>query len=160
MSIVTQEQIDHINRQIPQNYLFDGFWINSFDNGVLDISASFNLVYYRDIKIEFTGVTFFNLPESWRDTDIATETLLRLGHQRSFASSFREIDLTNKSLIDIYLNMPVANNEKELYGFSIVCDDVSLASFTAGNGAYDKRYKDPLVGKVNYPIIHNRVPHL
>jgi hypothetical protein len=158
--VLTQEQIDNINQQIPKNYLWDGFWINDFAHGVLDISASFDRIYYRNLKLAFTGVTFFNLPESWRDTDIATENFLRLGHQRSFTSSFREIDLTDKTLIDIYLYMPVAGGEKELYGFSIVCDTVTITRFDKGDGAYNKTYTDPLEGKMNYPIIHNRVPHL
>lgn len=157
---ITKDQIDNINRQIPKNYLWDGFWINDFANGVLDISASFNLIYYRDLKLEFTGVTFFNLPASWRDNDIATDNFLRSGHQKSFTNTFREIDLSNKSLLDIYLNMPVENNEKELYGFSIVCDTVSITLFKSGDGSYDKRYQDPLAGKMEYPVIHNRVPHL
>lgn len=157
---ITQDQINSINRQISKNLLMDGFWINEYSNGVLDISASFDLIYYRDIKIEFTGVTFFNLPESWRDNDIATADFLLKGHQKSFISTFREIDITNKSLIDIYLNMPKENNEKELYGFSIVCENVTLTKYTAGDGEYYKRYTDPLAGKKNYPIIENRVPYL
>lgn len=155
---ITEDLLISINNKIPNN-LLDGFWINDFENGVLDISASFNRIYYRNISIEFTGVTFFNLPESWQDSDVATASFLKLGHQKSFESTFSEIDISNKLLIDVYLNMPVANNEKELYGFSIVCDDVAITNFTADNGFYDKRYKDPLVGKMKYPIIQNRVPY-
>ncbi|SFC76017.1 hypothetical protein SAMN05421780_109113 [Flexibacter flexilis DSM 6793] len=63
--------LDEINQKNPQNYLWDGFWIDSFKRKTLNISASFDRIYYRDIMIVYKGVTFFNLPSQWRDYELA-----------------------------------------------------------------------------------------
>lgn len=156
---LSYRMLQRINERIKIANIPDGFWINEFSDGILDISASFNALKYRNFKIEFTGVTFFNLPASWRTTDIASNEFLIVGHEKSFRNTFREINLNYKLLFDIYLNMPVSIDNTELYGFSIVCDTVDFYDYELGE-FYHKTYTDPLGNTIQYPIIKNRVPYL
>jgi hypothetical protein len=154
---ISEQTLYDINALIPQNYLWDGFWIDSFEDGELNISASFDKIYYRDIYIEFTGVTFFNIPAEWRDTDIATAHLMYKGDTSFFEYEHPEIVLTNKNLIDIYLYIPQSPTTKKRVTFNIVCDSIKVVKCDVGNSRYWGAYTDPLKGKEAYPIMSNRV---
>jgi hypothetical protein len=57
---ITPEQVELLNAKIPHNYLWDGFWIDSYKRKTLNISAAFDKIYSRDFMIVYKGVTFFN----------------------------------------------------------------------------------------------------
>src|SRR5687768_13475759 len=73
-----ERRLKEVNDLIPVHSMWDGFWVHQFDKDELTISCSFDRLYYREYDVFFKGVTFFNLPKSWLDSDIYDDELFRL----------------------------------------------------------------------------------
>lgn len=150
--------LDELNQKIPQNYLWDGFWIDSFKRKTLNVSASFDRIYYRDIMIVYKGVTFFNLPSQWRDT-AAQQPWMRMADVQAFAQRFPTESTTHKHVIEWRLFGTSVVQEVER--FYIVCDKVFVFRCQDKERDYDLAYTDPLPDE-NYiqNRFSNRVPLL
>lgn len=136
-----ESRIEALNQKIPHNYLWDGFWIDSFKRKVLNVSASFDKMYYRDIMIVYKGVTFFNLPEWWRDTWIKLP-FMRLADRTTFAEQFPNENIDNKHIIEWQIGG--WNSEERIDSYYIVCDKVFVFVCKDQERRYDMDYKDPL----------------
>jgi hypothetical protein len=153
------DTIATINELIPVHSMWDGFWINDFDDNTLIISCSFNRLYYRDFDITFQGVTFFNIPHEWRDTDVPGDHLLREASASEFSPLFPEIDYDSKLIVAINLYFRPWQQEPVLHTFYIVCDSVSALQCVPGNSSPGAYYKDPLEEEA-FPCKKNRIPFL
>jgi len=167
------ETIGRINRELPIHNMWDGFWVHSWYNGDLVISCSFDRLLYRNYDITFRGVTFFNLPARWDDTEIGDE-LLRPA-QSNFEWDFEDFVIDEGKFvfgIDMYIARyrevvtEVDGTEKKemqkyhtLYTFYIVADDVVMEKCLQGNTDPWPDYKEPLKFD-HYPCMENRVPHM
>lgn len=151
-------KIDELNQKIPQNYLWDGFWIDSFKRKTLNVSASFDRIYYRDIMIVYKGVTFFNLPSQWRDT-AAQQPWMRITDKQDFAQQFPTENTENKHIIEWQLYG--TNAVQAIERFFVVCDKVFVFHCKGQERNYDLAYTDPLPHE-NYTQTRftNRVPLL
>lgn len=142
--MITQQQLNELNNKIPKNYLWDGFWIDSFKKNVLNISASFDKMYYRDFMIIYKGVSFFNLPLDWRDTDVHEE-FMYLADVKDFAQKFPNEAIDNKTIIEWKFS--------NLYGptiiesYYIVCSKIFVFKCNDAERNYDMSYKEPLSNK-------------
>ena len=92
-----------VNGLIPVHSTWDEFRINDFTDNPLILSCSFDRMYYRDFDITFRGVTFFNIPYEWRDTDVSGDHLLREVSISEFSSLYPEVDCHNKLIVAISL---------------------------------------------------------
>ena len=156
--MISQNELDMLNAKIPKGYLWDGFWIDSFKRKVLNVSASFDKIYYRDFMIVYKGVTFFNLPQSWKDTEVRGE-FMYLETASVFAAKFPEENIDNKSIIEWKLSNiydPVI-----MESYYIVCDKVFVFKCTEAESKYSMEYDEPLSNKeyANKKFC-NRVPLL
>jgi hypothetical protein len=148
-----------VNELIPVHSMWDGFWINDFSDNTLIISCSFNRLYYRDFDITFHGVSFFNIPYEWRDTDVPGEHLFREATISEFSPLFPEIDCHSKLIIAINLYFRPWQQEPVHHTFYIVCDSVSAMQCVPGHSCPGANYIEPLEEEP-FPSKKNRVPFL
>lgn len=150
--------LDVLNQKIPRGYLWDGFWIDSYKRKTLNISASFDKIYYRDIMIVYKGVTFFNLPYQWRDSNVAMPWM-RYGNRVVFANLFPETDIENKYVIEWQIADTSIVPTTEV--FYIVCDKVFVFKCEGAERDYDMTYEEPLSGNDYAQLrFQNRLPYL
>lgn len=150
--------ISAVNQVIPLQSMWDGFWIHQFSEGELIISCSFNRIYYRDFDIIFTGVTFFNLPEEWRDTDVPGDELIHISSPSAFDRANPGFNTDHKLVLAIDLIFPTGQGHgRKLYTFFIVCDSVTAERCKPGYSSPVREYTDPLEHEP-YPCMSNRVP--
>ncbi|MEZ4772926.1 MAG: hypothetical protein R3D00_07075 [Bacteroidia bacterium] len=157
---MTQPLIQKINAQIPVHSLWDGFWIRDFDKGTLTLSASFDRTSYRNFDIVFEEVEFFNLPESFLDTDIYGDDLLHMASMdeiRAIDPGFTfnawhvfAIELT-------YHRHP--SGERNTYRFHIAAEHAYVQKCEGTHCTPDSYYTDPLKDQP-FPCFANRVPLL
>jgi hypothetical protein len=152
---MTQRQLNENNQLIPENYLWDGFWIDDFSKGKLIVSASFDMIYYQDLMIVFEGVTFFNLPHRWRDTEIVFP-VLQFGDVQLFTKEHPDANLSNQLLIalQIYCGNPTA-----LQSFYVVCSKAQVVKCDESNNSFKMNYKDPMHAKGDWLSKENRVSY-
>lgn len=142
--MISQNELNALNAKIPKGYLWDGFWIDSFKRKVLNISASFDKMYYRDFMIVYKGVSFFNLPEYWRDTEVRGD-FMYLETASAFATKFPSENIENKSIIAWKLSGiydPVI-----IEHYYIVCDKVFVFKCDGEERSYQMDYAEPLSNK-------------
>jgi hypothetical protein len=155
---ITPEQVELLNAKIPHNYLWDGFWIESFKRKTLNISAAFDKIYSRDFMIVYKGVTFFNLPLWWRDTWIKLP-FMQLTTGEEFLTQFPNENIRNKSIIKWQLIG--FGKENEIENFYIVCDKIFVFKCNGEERKYDMTYEEPLPNKeYKDKRFFNRIPLL
>ncbi len=134
--------------------MWDGFWVHSFKRGTLIISCSFDRIYYRDFDLVFKKVTFFNVPDSWRDTDVHGDNLLRLAPEGEFTAL--DTGITTEGLgifaIDLHLNI---DNSPQPHTFFIVAEHIYLNKCLPEDCNPVPEYKDPIANEP-YPCMKNR----
>ncbi len=136
----TQQWLTALNNIIPINYLWDGFWIDSFNNGELNVSASFDQIYYRDIMIVYSGVTFFNLPQNWRDNYVVLPWM-QFANKETFIQQYPKQDITDKIIIQWQLGDGSTTNA--IHTFYIVCSNIKVYKCNDEQKDYEMTYKDP-----------------
>jgi hypothetical protein len=79
----------------------------------------------------FRGVSFFNLPDEWRDTDIDGDNLLRLSNVEEFQMYHPDFDCGDKHVfaIDIYFG----RDEKIKHTFFIIADHIIIEKCLPGD---------------------------
>lgn len=139
--MITQTELNALNAKIPKGYLWDGFWIDSFKKKVLNISASFDKIYYRDFMIVYKGVSFFNLPLFWKDTEVRGD-FMYLADTEEFIRKFPSENIENKTIIAWKLSGiydPVI-----IEHYYIVCDKLFVFQCTEEERKYAMDYAEPL----------------
>jgi len=153
-----QQIVKRINGTLPLHSLWDGFWVHGFRRGMLIISCSFNRIYYRDNDLVFQKAIFFNVPDSWRDTQIDDDDLLRLATRAEFTSQHPGFDTKGLPVFAIDLH---ANNHAGIRvgcTFYIVAKHLYLIRCAPDNNNPVPTYTDPFANEP-YPCSKNRVPH-
>jgi hypothetical protein len=155
MQSITQEKIDQINQELPLHSMWDGFWVHAFDKGRLQVSCSFDRIYYRDFDIVFRDVIFFNLPDEWRDTDIRGENLLRIASKNEFIVHHPDFDTQDHSIlaIDIFISRREAIFK---HTFFIVATSVELSKCVQYNNSPAAEYMEVFPNEP-FPCKKNRV---
>ncbi len=152
--------LEALNNKIPNNYLWDGFWIDSYRRKTLNVSASFDRIYYRDIMIVYKGVTFFNLPYEWRDTVVA-QPWMRLADAVIFSNHFPEVNIVDKHVIEWQLSDGNNNDNNTIERFYVVCEKVFVFKCEGKERDFLLTYKEPLRQETyNTKRFINRVPLL
>jgi hypothetical protein len=156
-------QVAQVNALVKVHSMWDGFWIHDFDGHTLTVSASFDRLYYRNYDIIFEAVTFFNLPDEWRDPDVPGEAILRLANGSEFSGYFDEFDTSGKEIfaIDLCFRKGGADKDCSLYTFYIIATKVYALECQAGNSSPAASYTDPFEDEP-WPCMANRVtawPH-
>ena len=149
------EIVQEINKNIPLHNLWDGFWISSWQDSTLVVSASFNKIYYRNYDLIFTEVSFFNLPQWWRDTWIHGEDLIRLATEQEFKVQQPEFNLDGRAIfaIDIYYG----EEREEKHTFFILAKHTCLIKCDESDEWPIFDYQDPLDDSADYHSKQNRV---
>ena len=81
--------------------MWDGFWISSWEKKRLIISCSFDAILYRDFDLIFKQVTFFNLPQRWRDTNVRGNNLVRIASAAEFREQQPTFDISDRNIFAI-----------------------------------------------------------
>ena len=89
------EIVRTINAALPVHSMWDGFWVHSFRRRTLVISCSFDKIYYREFDLIFKKVIFFNVPESWRDTAVMGDEMIRVATVDEFHKYHEGFDTKN-----------------------------------------------------------------
>ena len=143
--------VANINATLAAQSLWDGFWIHSFKTNTLIISCSFDKMYYRSFDLVFKKVTFFNLPDAWRDTNVAGDTFLRLATKEEFMKQQPIVDIGDNQLFAVDL---IIDTKKQ--SFFIAAKHVFLNECTPLNNNPVAEYTDPYKGE-KMPVLKNRV---
>ena len=144
-----------INEALPLHSMWDGFWVHSFKQKTLIVSCSFTNIYYRNFDIVFKDVTFFNLPETWRDTEIEGEDLLRIASNAEFERQQPDLDPKAHLIfaIDIWFRDHFPVQERTYY---LVAKHVYLNECHAPDNHPSPLYADPFENEA-FPCFKNRV---
>lgn len=145
-----------INQSIQVKNMWDGFWIYDYYQGKLTISGSFDRTIYRNVDIFFRGVSFFNLPSEWRDTDIPTYELLRLASREEFKLQFPDFEIGDKQVFAIDLK---TRPDKAMHSFFVVADNIEAEQCHPNDSSPRVDYTDPLKAEA-FPCLKNRIPYL
>jgi hypothetical protein len=147
----TEQNIHELNQRIPDNYLWDGFWIDDFSNACLTVSGSFDRIYYQDITIQFFDCIFFNLPGEWRDTDVHGQ-LLNIADRIGFEQT-QEINTLGYNVIEVKLlfGQPTVS-------YFVVCKEIIVTKCTDQGRDFKLMYTDPILAQESKLL--NRVPLL
>ncbi|MEO7048696.1 MAG: hypothetical protein ABI091_25570 [Ferruginibacter sp.] len=150
-----EQIVKRINESLPLHSMWDGFWVHYFKAKTLIISASFDMIYYRDYDLIFKKVIFFNVPERWRDTDISGEELVRLSTEEEFAQHHPGFSTQNHFIFAIDIHF-ARNNNVTKYTFFIVAKYIYLVKCEGADSKpdafYTEKYNDEM-----FPCIKNRV---
>ena len=135
--------------------MWDGYWIREFVGGKLVISCSFDRIYYRNYDLIFEGVTFFNVPDEWRDTNVFAESPIAMASEAEFSFEFEDIDTTGKKifLVELYFSDYPAPTHTQHSFYIVATDGYALKC----DGDADCFYTDPIE---KYLSKENRVPLL
>lgn len=134
--------VQNVNKNLPLHNMWDGFWIHELYQQELTISCSFDSIYYRNFDIIFSGVTFFNVPIKWRDTDMQGDDFLRLANKDEFMVQQPNFDTSGLNIfaLDIYFNFEKAPDP---HTFFIIAKSVKLVNCTGGEASPRAMYDDP-----------------
>jgi len=144
--------VEKVNKELPLHSMWDGFWIASWKRKTLIVSASFDKSLYRDYDIVFKRVTFFNLPEQWRDTAVRGDDLLRIASVQEFQSQQPCFEVGDRTIfaIDIYLG-------DVKHTFFIIAKNIYLIKCPPADRYPIYDYTDPYGEEKDYPSLKNRV---
>jgi hypothetical protein len=156
MTKITPEKVAEVNQNLPLHSMWDGFWVHSFKNGRLEVSCSFDRIYYRDFDIIFREVIFFNLPDEWRDTDIYGEELLRLSNHDEFSRHHPDFDTQQHSIIAIDIHFTPWQKSPVKHTFFVVTTSVELQKCIQYNNSPAAEYKEKFPDEP-FPCKKNRV---
>ena len=120
-----QKIVEKINADLPLHSLWDGFWVRSFKRRTLVISGSLDRIYYRDYDIVFKRVTFFNVPNQWRDSQISGKNFFRLASKEEFLTHHLGFEPHHLPIFAIDIHYGV-NDVSVKFTFFIVAKNVYL----------------------------------
>ena len=150
-------QIVHqVNERLPVHSMWDGFWINKFKRSNLQISCSFDRIYYRNFDLVFKKVVFFNLPHQWRDTHVFGDHILRLSNKDEFSTHHPNFDFQGKHIFAIDLHFDI-NNVFQKHTYFVVASKVFLFKCEYPDNASGYEYEDPYGEDVGFECKENRV---
>ena len=151
------EIVRTINAALPVNSMWDGFWVHSFRRRTLIISCSFDKIYYREFDLIFKKVIFFNVPESWRDTSVMGDDMIRVATMAEFHKYHEGFDTKNQFIfaIDLHFRHHGAENST-MHTFFIVAEHIYLVKCQHGNNNPVPEYVEPF-GEEDFPCMKNRV---
>lgn len=95
--------VDRLNADLPLHSMWDGFWIDSFRHKTLIVSCSFDRIYYANFQIIFKQVSFHDLPDSWRDTQVEEEDLLQLSTPEVFGRFYPHVSVGDRFVLVVEL---------------------------------------------------------
>lgn len=156
-----QTYVDQINQKFNVHGCWDGYYIRLFKRKNLVIGGSQDWCYYHNLDVIFKTVIFFDLPSSWRDTEISGEDLFRLANLEEFKIYHPDFEMSKYPkhhifAIDIHFTYD-GRFEKNTY--FIVATNVFLEIYTDPIGDGHIEYEDPLEHK-GFLCRENRVPLL
>ena len=158
MSIPTREEIqaytDKINAQFSVHEMWNGYHIRMFKRKNLVIGGSQDWTCFHNIDVIFKKVIFFNLPQSWSDTQILGDDLFRLATLGEFHDCHPEFD--TQGLHIFALDFGLGRDKSEKNTRFVVARTVFLEKYVEGGGDGKISYKDPL-GNTGFHSKENRL---
>ena len=147
--------ITTINESLPIHSMWDGFWIHKFKRKTLIISCSFDRIYYRNYDLIFKKVTFFNVPDEWRDTQIHGDELIRLAPISEFKQYHPDFNVQDQLIfaVDIFFDN---NSTLEKHIFFILAKHIYLKKCDAPDNNPTPEYADPFCNEF-FPCRKNRI---
>jgi hypothetical protein len=145
-----EKEIELTRALLCERSLWDGYWIVSFDKGLLTIAASFDRIYYRDVELRFFSTTYFDLPEKWSDTSFKPLPNAQWFRLSSYEELYKAVGVAN-DLPEDPLDLPDSWGASSVFAIELLDRTAFIAAsyfeaFRVVVGDGGRFYTDPLPG--------------